>query len=113
MNGRFFGHQVPTFARENRAIALDWRGHGRSSQVHTGHTLPQYAQDLQHFIQKLKLTDVVLVGWSMGALVMREYLKTFGLGTSKRRQWSTRSPPTSNGRTGLWGCSTFRRSAKR
>jgi len=45
-----------------------------------GHTLSQYARDLRVFLEQLDLDDVVLVGWSLGALVSWEYVDQFGTG---------------------------------
>jgi pimeloyl-ACP methyl ester carboxylesterase len=78
MSSRFFANQLPYFSRTHRAIALDFRGHGKSTHVQTGHTMPVYAQDLRNLITSLKLKDVVLVGWSMGAFVIWDYLDQFG-----------------------------------
>lgn len=61
-----------------RAIAFDFRGHGRSEKTELGHTVPQYARDLHSFIEYLELDDVVLVGWSMGAFVSWDYVDQFG-----------------------------------
>lgn len=63
---RFFQPQREGLSEEYRVIALDFRGHGRSSKTEMGHTLPQYARDLRVFIQKLELEEVILAGWSMG-----------------------------------------------
>ncbi|WP_417898535.1 alpha/beta hydrolase [Bacillus haimaensis] len=78
MSSRFFRNQIPHFKEEHRAITLDLRGHGRSSKNQDGHTIKTYAEDLHKFIQKLVLKDVVLVGWSMGAFVVWEYLQQYG-----------------------------------
>ena len=82
MSSRFFARQLPWFGTHKRsqyrALALDLRGHGRSSYVYDGHTITTYADDLKTFIHRLGLNDVVLVGWSMGALVVWDYLKQFG-----------------------------------
>jgi non-heme chloroperoxidase len=48
-----------------------------------GHTIPTYAQDLHAFIQDKELEDVTLVGWSMGAFVMWDYMRQFGTGNFK------------------------------
>ena len=74
---RFFQHQVSPSA-DHRAVALDYRGHGRSATPETGHTVPQYARDVRAFLDQRDLDDVVLVGWSMGALVAWEYADQFG-----------------------------------
>ncbi|MFP3489894.1 alpha/beta hydrolase, partial [Staphylococcus sp. SIMBA_130] len=44
----------------------------------TGHTVANYARDLKKFIDELHLKEVTLVGWSMGAFVIWEYLHQFG-----------------------------------
>ncbi|MGG2015094.1 alpha/beta fold hydrolase [Bacillus sp. S10(2024)] len=78
MSSRFFHKQLPYFSENHRAISLDLRSHGRSSHIQSGHTIANYARDLHAFIEKLSLENVVLVGWSMGAFVVWEYLKQFG-----------------------------------
>jgi len=78
MSSRFFDKQVPYLSENYRCITLDFRGHGRSTEVHSGHTVTVYARDLHTFIESLNLKDVVLVGWSMGAFVVWDYLKQFG-----------------------------------
>lgn len=78
MGGRFFRHQQEGLADEYRPVVLDFRGHGRSELTQTGHTLPTYAADVEAFLDAHGLTDIVLVGWSMGALVAWEYIDQFG-----------------------------------
>jgi pimeloyl-ACP methyl ester carboxylesterase len=75
---RFFQPQLDGLSNDYRTIAFDFRGHGRSSKTEMGHTLPQYARDLHTLLERLELEDVVLVGWSMGALVSWEYVKQYG-----------------------------------
>jgi non-heme chloroperoxidase len=90
MSGRFFSRQLSELSRRHRVIALDLRAHGRSEEVHVGHTLPAYARDLHAAIAGLGLSDVVLVGWSMGAFVVWDYLDQFTgegvAGTGDRRR---------------------------
>ncbi|WLD94418.1 alpha/beta fold hydrolase [Alkalihalobacillus sp. AL-G] len=78
MSSQFFQKQASYFGENNRTILFDLRGHGRSSKVHHGHTVANYARDLHSFIQKLELKDFVLAGWSMGAFVVWDYLDQFG-----------------------------------
>ncbi|SIQ80092.1 Pimeloyl-ACP methyl ester carboxylesterase [Haladaptatus litoreus] len=75
---RFFVPQMANLSDDFQTIALDYRGHGRSEKTETGHTVPQYARDLRAFLDQRELDDVVLVGWSMGALVAWEYIDQFG-----------------------------------
>ncbi|WP_242143142.1 MULTISPECIES: alpha/beta fold hydrolase [unclassified Bacillus cereus group] len=78
MSSRFFHKQIPYFRDTYRAISIDLRSHGRSAHIETGHTIANYACDLHNFIHSLALKDVILVGWSMGAFVVWEYIKQFG-----------------------------------
>ena len=78
MSSRFFRKQMPYFGERYHAIALDLRSHGRSSHTEIGNTVATYAQDLRAFIQGKELTDVIMVGWSMGAFVIWDYLRQFG-----------------------------------
>lgn len=78
MSRKFFQKQTEYFSKNHRAILLDLRGHGESTKCHHGHTVANYAKDVHTFIEKLDLKDVVLVGWSMGAFVVWDYLQQFG-----------------------------------
>ncbi len=78
MSGRFFDHQVSFFSRGYRVIVPDLRGHGQSEKVLYGHTVANYARDLKELFDELHVERPVLVGWSMGSMVMYEYLKQFG-----------------------------------
>jgi pimeloyl-ACP methyl ester carboxylesterase len=75
---RYFESQLTGLSNEFRAIAVDFRGHGRSEKTDLGHTFGQYARDVQAFLKQLELDQVVLVGWSMGALISWEYVHQFG-----------------------------------
>jgi non-heme chloroperoxidase len=78
MTSRFFDRQVPHVSANARMIAPDLRGHGRSEKVLSGHTVENYAIDLQELFVARGIVRPVLVGWSMGAMVVWEYLKAFG-----------------------------------
>jgi non-heme chloroperoxidase len=49
-----------------RVIAHDRRGHGRSSQVDSGHDMDHYADDLAAVNKHLGLKDAILIGHSTG-----------------------------------------------
>ena len=78
MSSRFFHNQLSFFSKQYQTILLDLRGHGNSSHTPYGHTISTYARDVHEFINNNRLKDVILVGWSMGAFVVWEYLKQFG-----------------------------------
>src|SRR5512138_599834 len=73
MSSRFFQRQVARLSKRFRVIAVDLRGHGRSSHVMRGHTVANYARDIRSLIDGLGLNDVILAGWSMGAFVLWDY----------------------------------------
>lgn len=75
---RYFQPQLDGLSAEYRTIAFDFRGHGRSEKTKAGHTVAQYARDLEAFLERLSLDDAVIVGWSLGALVAWEYVDRFG-----------------------------------
>ena len=75
---RCFHDQLDRFSTRHRAIALDYRGHGQSTQTLVGHSLATDARDLRTLLADRDLQGAVLVGWSMGAFVAWEYLRQFG-----------------------------------
>jgi non-heme chloroperoxidase len=61
-----------------RVISYDRRGFGRSSQPTVGYDYDTFAADLAILLDHLDLTDVVLVGFSMGTGEVTRYLGTHG-----------------------------------
>ena len=74
MSGRFFQRQIAPLASKYRVIAPDFRGHGESQNVLSGHTVEQYAADVHALAATLGIERPVLLGWSMGVMVAYEYL---------------------------------------
>ncbi|MFF8469412.1 alpha/beta fold hydrolase [Streptomyces griseus] len=74
---RFFERNIAALSQRYHVYALDFRGHGDSADSQGGNTVEQYARDLHHFLTAHELTGVVAVGWSMGNLVIWEYLAQF------------------------------------
>ena len=78
MSGRFFEAQREFLRDHYRTITVDLRGHGQSEKVQAGHTVAQYARDLQALLNTLDVRDPVLVGWSMGSFVIFDLVEQFG-----------------------------------
>lgn len=78
MSREYFRENVGPLSAGNRVIALDFRGHGASADCDHGHTVAQYARDVRFLLEQLDLHDVVLAGWSMGSIVIWQYLDQFG-----------------------------------
>lgn len=76
-SSRFWQRNVPALAREYRVVTVDLRGHGNSAKTLTGHSIPQYAQDVRAVIEELDLREVTLAGWSMGGPVVLSYWQQY------------------------------------
>ncbi|HEY3764660.1 MAG TPA: alpha/beta hydrolase [Gaiellales bacterium] len=78
MSRRFFERNLDGLAERFRVVNIDLRGHGESPAHEGGHTVAQYARDVRAAIGQLGLDGAVLVGWSMGTMVVWELVKQFG-----------------------------------
>ena len=63
----FFNYQISYFSKEYQVIAVDTRGHGRSTNTQSQLTFPLLAEDLAGIIQQEHLTKTNLLGFSDGA----------------------------------------------
>ena len=75
-----------------RVITYDRRGFGKSSQPTVGYDYDTFAADLERTARALDLTDVVLVGFSMGTGEVTRYLGTYGSGTGRKGRTHGRDP---------------------
>ena len=77
-NGRVWRYQLAGLAGEHHVIALDMRSHGASPPAEEP-TTAALARDVKGFLDTRGLAeDAVIVGWSMGGLVIMSYLQQFG-----------------------------------
>ena len=68
-----------------RCILYDHRGHGGSKEANRGApTMETLAADLNELITGLSLSHITLLGWSMGAGVVLNYVRLYGCGALKR-----------------------------
>jgi non-heme chloroperoxidase len=65
-------------AAGHRVITYDRRGFGRSSQPSVGYNYDTFAADLDTVLSTLNLTDVALVGFSMGTGEVARYIGRYG-----------------------------------
>ena len=70
--------QVEHFSASHRVIAYDHRGHGQSDRPDFGFRVSRLAADLNDLIVALDLTDVALLGHSMGCSVIWCYWDLYG-----------------------------------
>ena len=61
-----------------RVVAHDRRGHGRSSQVDTGHDMDHYASDAAAVAEHLDLRNAIHVGHSTGGGEVARYVARYG-----------------------------------
>lgn len=61
-----------------RVVTYDRRGFGKSSKVAVGYDYDTFAADLDAVLTTLDLTDVVLVGFSMGTGELARYVANYG-----------------------------------
>ena len=73
-----FSRNLAPLSERFQAIAYDPRSQGRSSRLECGNHYTQHGQDLADFIRELGLEEVVLLGWSTGALAAYAYFEQFG-----------------------------------
>ena len=80
-------------AKGYRVIAHDRRGHGRSSQVATGHDMDHYADDLAALVEHLDLQGAIHVGHSTGGGEVVRYLARHGEARASKAVLIAAVPP--------------------
>ncbi|AGL13689.1 alpha/beta fold hydrolase [Actinoplanes sp. N902-109] len=81
----------------HRVLALDRRGHGGSESTTWGLRMSRHGKDLHNFLATLDLSDVVLVGGSMGAGSIWAYCDLFGDGRARGIVTVDQTPRMLNG----------------
>ncbi len=69
MSSAVWKYQYGGISSSMRLLAPDLRGHGRSRGICDGLDFEGFAGDLVDLFDELKLSKVILVGWSMGAQI--------------------------------------------
>lgn len=76
MPGNIWQSQLESFGRHYHTLAVDPRGQGESQVPADGFTAERRATDLKEFLDPLQ--NVLLVGWSLGAIESLQYIHMFG-----------------------------------
>jgi pimeloyl-ACP methyl ester carboxylesterase len=71
-NQTFWSDQVEEFSQSNTVITIDLPGHGSSGMDRDGWPLMAYGADVQTVVEHFDLTEVVLIGHSMGGPIVLE-----------------------------------------
>lgn len=77
-NTEHYRKVAPALAEKYRVVRYDHRGNGRSETPSHGYSMKRMAQDCKDLIDHLGLTNITIVGWSMGSQVIYAYLKEYG-----------------------------------
>jgi pimeloyl-ACP methyl ester carboxylesterase len=94
LSGRSWEKQVPVLIGAGyRVITYDRRGFGDSSKPISGYDYDTFAADLQKLLEKLKLRDTILVGFSMGGGEVARYLGTHGSDSVSAAVFISSVPP--------------------
>ncbi|MBX5206741.1 alpha/beta fold hydrolase [Rhizobium sp. NZLR11] len=86
-----------------RVIALDQRMHGRSDKPAFGQRMSRLGMDLRELIDSLRLTDIALVGHSLGANVCLSMFSLFGTKDVSKFVAIDQSPRLVNDNSWNWG----------
>jgi pimeloyl-ACP methyl ester carboxylesterase len=94
LSGRSWEGQVPALIEAgHRVITYDRRGFGASSQPWGGYDYDTFAADLHVLLEHLDLTDVTLVGFSMGGGEVARYVGTHGTERVAKAVFAAAVPP--------------------
>ncbi len=94
LSGRSWEKQVPALLDAGfRVITYDRRGFGWSSRPTSGYEYDTLAADLNTLITQLNLTDVTLVGFSMGGGEVARYLGKYGTKNVSKAVFMAAIPP--------------------
>ena len=78
MAGEIWEPQLRAFSSRYRTITLDPRAQGASEMTGEGLYLGRRGRDIGELLEHLNLSDVILVGWSMGVREVLTYVGTSG-----------------------------------
>jgi non-heme chloroperoxidase len=94
LSGRSWEGQVPALIDAgHRVITYDRRGFGASSQPWGGYDYDTFAADLHRLMEHLDLTNVTLVGFSMGGGEVARYIGTHGTERVAKAVFAAAVPP--------------------
>lgn len=94
LSGASWEKQVPALLDAGcRVITYDRRGFGKSSQPTFGYDYDTMAEDLHKLITKLDLSDIALVGFSMGGGEVARYLGVHGSKRVSKAVFMAAVPP--------------------
>jgi pimeloyl-[acyl-carrier protein] methyl ester esterase len=76
-NHTFWDRQV-ALRQRFQVVRIDLRGHGDSSKPRGAYGMATFADDVRHLVTALGLQRCILIGWSMGGIVVQQALRLLG-----------------------------------
>lgn len=71
-DARYWREQVPYFSKAHRIVLLDLAGHGHSGPKRSQYTMRAFGEDVQSVTEAVGSENVILIGHSMGGVVITE-----------------------------------------
>jgi len=68
-SSRDWEYQVAALAKQYKVLAVDLRGHGQTDKPNMPYQISMFSQDLVRLLDKMKLTNLHVVGHSMGGMI--------------------------------------------
>lgn len=94
LSGRSWERQASALLEAGyRVVTYDRRGFGESSRPASGYNYDVLSKDLHQLVLKLDLTDITLVGFSMGGGEVARYLGTYGADRISQAVFIAAIPP--------------------
>ncbi|SCX52608.1 Pimeloyl-ACP methyl ester carboxylesterase [Klenkia marina] len=94
LSGKSWEAQVPALVEAgHRVVTYDRRGFGESSKPFDGYDYDTFAADLDALLTHLDLTDVTLVGFSMGGGEVVRYISRYGTDRIRSAVLAAAVPP--------------------
>lgn len=78
LSGKMYEYQVEMLLQYNyRVVVIDLRGFGESEVPAHGYSYQQMAADIYSVVRALRLTQIILVGFSMGGAIALRYMRLY------------------------------------
>ncbi|AYH45862.1 alpha/beta hydrolase [Azoarcus sp. DN11] len=95
---------VEAFAARHRVYRWDARGHGgHALHARTPVSAARMARDLEEMLEHCKLRDAIVIGHSMGALTLWQYIRDFGCARLRKLVIIDQSPRILTDEDWTWG----------
>ena len=71
-DARYWREQLPYFSKTHRVVLLDLAGHGHSGSTRSQYSMRSFGEDVQVVTEAIGSRSVILIGHSMGGVVIAE-----------------------------------------